>query len=395
MTSMKKQVLIAYQSMNIGGSTTSLLGLLDVLDYSNLEIDLQLYDNVGPYLNIIPSKVRLLKEARTFSHNKMLAIVQRLRYPIYWKTLFKVFQFKRKFPNSKVGAQITAYSRAAASRKNRKEYEVAIGFMEMWSDCYVYERIKAKKKIAWIHVDYEKAGLIADADREMFKSYDKIVLVSPDCLNSFVKIFPELADKAICIENILSEDSVRQRAGLTNALLKKECGLSFGTVCRINFQHKGLDRAVCAFSRLKRFGYDFTWHIIGDGEDFQHLLNLIRKEDLEDRVFLYGAKDNPLPYVKKFDVFLLPSRYEGKPMAVTEAQMLGVPSVVTNYASALEQVRNGQDGLVVNNSEEGIFEGMHYVLTHIDDLQKWRSNLCMKNFRNDTAINLLHTIIGV
>ena len=84
--SLKKQVLIVYQSMTIGGSTTSLLGLLDTLDYSEMEVDLQLYNNIGPYIGFIPEDVRLLPEAKRFSDNKMLGLLQRMKYPRYWKS---------------------------------------------------------------------------------------------------------------------------------------------------------------------------------------------------------------------------------------------------------------------------------------------------------------------
>ena len=80
-------------------------------------------------------------------------------------------------------------------------------------------------------------------------------------------------------------------------------------------------------------------------------------------------------------------------MAVTEAQMLGVPPVVTNYESAQEQVESGVDGLVMDNSEDGIFEGIKYVITHMDELEKWKRNLQRRNFRNDDAINQIKAII--
>lgn len=115
--SLKKQVLIVYQSMTIGGSTTSLLGLLDTLDYSEMEVDLQLYNNIGPYIGFIPEDVRLLPEAKRFSDNKMLGLLQRMKYPSYWKSLFRALRFQRKHPGTKVVAQITAYSRAETSKK--------------------------------------------------------------------------------------------------------------------------------------------------------------------------------------------------------------------------------------------------------------------------------------
>lgn len=382
---MKKRILIAYQSMNIGGSTTSLLGLLDALDYSQVSVDLQLYNNVGPYMEMIPQQINILPPARTFSENKLMGMIQRMAFPIYWRTFFKLVIAKKKYPNTKATAQISAYARAKTSRENREMYDVAIGFMEMWPDCYVYGNVKAKKKIAWIHVDYTEAGLIADIDRTMLMRFDTIVLVSKKCLAAFNRAFPELSDKAICIENILSKKTVVHRAEAQRVELTKRVGLTFGTVCRIDFQHKGLDRAVEAFYRLKGLKYEFTWHIIGDGDDFQRLEELIKEKGLTDRIFLYGSKDNPLPYVKQFDVFLLPSRYEGKPMAVTEAQVLNVPALVTNYASAKEQVNNGIDGLVVDNSSEGIFKGLKYVLDHMEELKKWKGNISNFDVTNNQA----------
>ena len=113
------------------------------------------------------------------------------------------------------------------------------------------------------------------------------------------------------------------------------------TVCRLSIHTKGLDRTILATKRLKEQGYNFKWIIIDDGEDRELLEEMIEKESLKDRIFLIGQKKNPYPYMKQCDVFVMASRREGKPMAVTEAQILGLPIIVTNYSSAKEQVING------------------------------------------------------
>lgn len=388
-----RNMLVVYPSMNIGGSTTSLLGFLGSMDYKEWKLDLQLYENVGPYLTMIPDYINLLPEARKFSKNEILGKIQRMLHPNYWYYGIKAFKALKNYPGTLAGAQVTAYARANTSKKNKKRYDIAIGFLEMWSDAYVFQKVKAQKKIAWIHVDYIKAGLIPELDERMFKSFDKIVLVSEQCLKSFRKTFPQFKSKTYCIENILLKEVVEKRAREFNVSIRKGGILNLGTVCRIEFRSKGLDRAVKILYKLKEEGKKFVWHIIGDGADFSELKTMIFRLDLQDSIFLYGALENPLPYVKEFDAFFLPSHYEGKPMAVTEAQMLGIPTIVTNYSAAHEQIQDGIDGLIVENSDEGIFYGLKTLLDNISVMRKLKKNILKKEWDYTETIQTIKNVI--
>lgn len=371
------------------------MGLLYSLDYTKYEVDLQLYENAGPYLGLIPPQVHLLPPARRLSHNKLLGSLQRAARPSYWYHGVRAALAHRRYPNTLAAAQEAAYARARASWKNPKVYDVAVGFMEMWPDAYVLTRVTARKKIGWIHVDYPGAGLVKQVDEKPFSRFSQFVLVSGSCRRSFCETFPAYRDRAVSIENVIRSEAVRKRAGeAAPSIAKGGSALLFGSVCRIEFRHKGLDRALRIFSSLKKRGYLFQWHIIGGGADRQELDRLIEELDLRENVVLHGAKNNPLPYVKQFDVFLLPSRYEGKPMVVTEAQMLGVPAVVTNYASAREQVSSGIDGLVVENSEDGIEAGLRYVLDHPEQLERWRRNLAEKEWDCAGTIRQIDGLLG-
>lgn len=390
------KILIAYPSMGIGGSTTSLLGLLQSLDYAKVQIDLQLYENQGALLQYIPKEVHLLPQARTFSENPRIGKIQRLCYPQYWCAGIQAVLAQKKYPGTLVAAQITAQARAKASRRNTKQYDVAIGFLEMWSDAYVATKIQADKKIAWIHIDYIKAGMVPKYDDGILSCFDKIVLVSKECLNSFISSFPRYSKKAIYIENILHQIVVKQRANeFKERLLCSSDGIQFGTVCRIEFRHKGLDRALRAFKKMREEGYNFDWHIIGEGSDRQKLENMIHDMDLDRNVHLYGSRINPLPLVKQFDCFILPSLYEGKPMAVTEALMLGIPAVVTRYASASEQIIPGENGIIMDNSEEGILKGLRMILGERTYIGKWKSKLSEAAWDNNDIVRRLNSIIGV
>ncbi len=390
-----RKILIVYPDMQIGGSTTSLLGVLQSLDYSKVQVDLQLYEHRGSLLKYIPQEVNILPPARTFSANPMVGKLQRVFFPVYWKAAVSSAILAKKHPESLIANQITSHARAKTSRGNSKRYDVAIGFLEMWADEYVAHKAKADKKIAWIHVDYNKAGMVPAHDVGLYSKFDKIILVSEQCRTSFVEVFPQYRDKALFIENILLQSMVLQRAEESATLIQSNPNsIQFGTVCRIEFRSKGLDRAIGLLKKLHNEGYRFDWHIIGDGPDEPALRRMVTDFGLENCVHLYGSMENPLPYVKQFDCFLLPSRYEGKPMAVTEAQMLYVPPIVTNYASAAKQVVSGEEGYIMDNSEEGILEGLRSILSNPDVLKKWKCNLVEKNWNNDEAVGKIKCLIG-
>lgn len=391
-----RNVLIAYPSMGIGGSTTSLLGLLQSLDYSKVNVDLQLYENRGVLLQYLPKEVHLLPQARTFSTDPKIGAIQRLCHPLYWQAGIRSALARKKYPGKLASAQVTAQARAKTSKRNARHYDVAIGFLEMWSNAYVASQIQADVKIAWIHVDYIKAGLVPKYDDGLLACFDKIVLVSDECLTSFVGAFPHYRERAISIENILNQKTVKQRANESaEKVLRASNGIQFGTVCRIEFRHKGLDRALRALHKLHEEGYSFDWHVVGEGSDKDTMLNMIKELNLERYVHLYGSKINPLPLVKQFDCFLLPSLYEGKPMAVTEAQMLGIPVVATRYASAGEQILSGENGYIMENSEEGILDGLRIVLSDVACIENWKSKLQKTNWDNKEAVQKINSILGV
>lgn len=391
-----RNVLIAYPSMGIGGSTTSLLGLLQSLDYSKVNVDLQLYENQGVLLQYLPKEVHLLPQARIFLTDPIIGAIQRLCHPLYWEAGIRSVLAKKKYPGTLASAQITAQARAKTSRRNTKQYDVAIGFLEMWSDAYVASQVQANVKIAWIHVDYIKAGMVPKYDDGLLACFDKIVLVSDECTASFIRTFPHYRERAISIENILHQKTVKQRADESaEKLLRVSNGIQFGTVCRIEFRHKGLDRVLRALNKLHEEGYSFDWHVIGEGSDKDAMMSMIKELNLERYVHLYGSKANPLPLVKQFDCFLLPSHYEGKPMAVTEAQMLGIPVIATRYASAGEQILSGENGYIMENSEEGILNGIRLILSDVTCIERWKSKLQNMTWDNKEAVQKINSLLGV
>jgi len=390
-------MLFVYPELMLGGSTTSLISLLNSIDYDRYEVDLILYKNSGEYFNDLPLQVNVLPESSILHKDSPIAKYKKNCKFILSGTFIKAFIYELVY-NKKLGfnKQVISKFYSKNSRELEGKYDVAIGYLELWADYYCLQKVSATKKIIWIHIDYLNARFIPSLDYKIFKKADKIVCVSESCLVNFNKQFPEFTNKSIVFENILSARYIKKKAEgkveFDSHLIHFD-GLKLVTVCRLSIHTKGLDRTIMAAKRLKEQGYNFKWIIVGDGEDRELLEKMIEKESLEDRIFLIGEKKNPYPYIKQCDVYVMASRREGKPMAVTEAQILGLPIIVTNYSSAKEQVINGKDGIIVDNIDEGIYEGIKKILDNPALIRKFKENLSKRELSNEALIEDFYAMI--
>ena len=392
---MKKRLLFVYHEMIIGGSTTSLLSILNLIDYDRFEVDLLLYYNQGALFDQIPKQVNILPQASIFppAAKSLKTLRSVLRGDIQRALYYGVcYEYKLK-----LNRQAMECARVTNSRWVEAEYYAAIGFLEGWPNDYVALKAKAKKKIGWVHVDWKGSYLKANIDGRVYAKLDNIVLVSQKCRDNFIDMFPKARSKAVYIENILSQGAIRNMANqFVPDLVVDEAKINLVSVCRIEFSSKGLDRGVKAFAKLKeeRLIEDFHWYIIGDGSDIDNLKNMKAENMLDEYITVLGSRNNPLPYVTLMDVFFLPSRFEGKPIAVTEAQMLGVPALVTAYASANEQIENGIDGVILENTDDAIYAGLRHMVGQKSKINLMKQNAYNRDYSNMEAIEAIHNIVG-
>ena len=244
-------------------------------------------------------------------------------------------------------------------------------------------------------MDYEKAHYVPAIDRHTYDESDYIVNVSDACLENFNRSFPNLQDRSVVIENILTRDFVQKRkeaAAVPDVQLSAD-SLNLLSVCRLAIDHKGLDRGLEAISSLVRKGYNISWYIVGDGPDREIFTKMIYEKQAESYVVLLGAMECPFGLYDKFDAFVLPSRFEGKPMAVTEAQMLGLPPIVTEYASAAEQILHGHTGLISENDTCAFERLIENVYQDRGILAGIRRELEVTNFDNIECIEKIYSLM--
>ena len=167
--------------------------------------------------------------------------------------------------------------------------------------------------------------------------------------------------------------------------------VSVGTV----FPQKGFDRLLKVHKKLLEEGYPHRIKIIGDGYDFENIKNLKTELGVDKTAEMIGFTDNPYPYFKAADFYILSSRYEGFPTVLFEAIILRKNIIATEVSGVNEMLENGKLGLIVENSEEGIYQGMKKALTNPESFSQYQENLkdYKMPFNLENSVNKIMEII--
>lgn len=395
---MKKNILVYTYNLDIGGIERSLIGLLDSIDYKKYEVDLYMFKHEGILMKDIPKEVNILKEdpISRYAGIPIIEVFKKKGYYIGVMRLYAKFKslVKERILKQSVSgeymSQITYPKFCSKMKKIDKHYDLAISFY--WPHYFIRNNVVADKKIGWIHTDYEQIYPNHDREVDMWNGIDYVAAVSEDCKKSFLNKYPQLKEKTIVIENILPENYVNQMSNkeIINDLDRNSYILcSIGRFCYA----KNFDNVPNICKRIRDKGIDVKWYIIGYGPDEQKIKDEIRKENMDDYVILLGKKENPYPYIKACDIYVQPSRFEGKSVTVREAQMLSKPVVITNYSTASSQVKNGYDGIIVDMDNESIAQGI-YDLLKDKEKKEYLINYCKRqDFSNKEEINKIESIM--
>ena len=214
----------------------------------------------------------------------------------------------------------------------------------------------------------------------------KDVAISVAVKESFLKKFPMLEDKIIMVENTVSRKFIERQANEIDVLNQLDQQsvrlLSIGRFCH----PKNFDNIPEICSLLIKQGHNVKWYIIGFGEDENLIKSKIKEYGMEKSVIILGKKINPYPYIKACDIYVQPSRYEGKAITVLEAQALNKPVIITNYGTASSQLRDGSNGIIVSLDNQECAKEMGKV---IDDMKLQKNlieNCKHMQFPNDFSI---------
>lgn len=358
---MKKEVLIVIPTLRMGGAEKSLVSLLKALDPERVKVDLFLFEAGGVLQAEVPEWVNVLQadpvtrgmtlELRNYLPGVIRAGQIRGALARVWMTLRAKVRKKPGFSWDLVKRYIPPLE---------KHYDVAVGYLEGFTDFFVVDKVKADKKIGWIHTDYTGRKPPAE-EAEYYSRFDRLVTISDVCKAAFIDVFPQSRGRIDVIENIVLAEDVQKKAGEPALDVWPAAGSHLVTVGRLDY-HKGIDLAAETAKILRDRGAAFCWHIYGQGAMQKNLEQFIRENGLESVFILEGLRENPYPYMKCADILVQPSRKEGKSIVLDEAKILGKAIVVTDYPSVGDQITDGVTGVITGMEPENIADGIEELL---------------------------------
>lgn len=395
----RMKILIVIHALNAGGAEKSLISLLEALKNYNLDINLLVAWKKGMYIDKIPENVRVLDtpdDLRAYATpmsdeqfpHKPCFYARKILCQIEERVLIRKSDLHKKELHWKL------YS------KNIKNlpgyYDLAISYMHGFPNYYVIDKVCAKRKILWMHNDYEKQNLCNDFERNYFQKAEKVVTISDACVRSLSNAFPDLKNKFVVLENISSSSIIRK---LSMECFPKEYLVSKNewkllSIGRLHPQ-KGFDIAIEAAQKLKIEGIHFKWYIIGSGSLEKELRRKCKEYGVEENMLFLGQRANPYVYIKNCDIFVQPSRYEGKSIVLDEAKILCKPIVVTNYPTVVSSIEKDKDGIIVDIDKDAIARGIMSLIEDKALRERLIYNLKNEDNGNDLEVEkYYHMFIG-
>lgn len=262
----------------------------------------------------------------------------------------------------------------------KDNYDIVISYLEGTTARIISGAPESTTKIAWIHTQFQDEKLAKtgyrtlDEAKNCYNKFNKIIAVSKDAMTSFVKYFG-CEDKVKVLYNINDTRSIQEKSleAVSDERIRDDniCITSIGKIV----ENKGFDRLLEAHVRLKNEGLDHQVLILGVGKQQKDLEKKVKEEGVEDSFLFLGYKTNPYKYVAKSDIYVCASHREGFSTAVTEALLVGTPVLSTKCSGAEELLGNDEFGMIVNNDNESIYNGLKALITDQSKLLKYRHNL--------------------
>ena len=367
-----KKVLFVINTLGGAGAEKALIELLKRFPKEQYEVSLYVLLDQGELISQIPGHVRILN--RKYSDTSVLskegkkALSRKI-----WKRLWVRGAVFRNLPflirntvvmlkKGKISPDKLLWRVMSDSGQVIKEhYDMAVAYLEGGSTYYVHDHIDADQKFTFLHIDYGFAGYTRELDRNCYLDFDRIFTVSDEVKKSFVEVYPECRKNTYVFHNIIDQKEIRRKADLPGGFKDSYDGRRILTVGRLAAQ-KAYEISIDAMKILKDRGIKARWYVLGEGELREQLQSQIDRLGLRRDFVLLGAETDPYPYYKQCDLYVHATRFEGKSIAVQEAQTLGCTILVSDSSGNREQVIPGEDGMMCSLTPESVSRNIEELL---------------------------------
>ncbi len=328
-----KKILFTSNNMDIGGIEKALLSLLKSFDYQKYDITLILQEKRGVFLSEIPKEVKVIEYK--ISNNKNIIL-------------------RKLFNRSKLLYWII---------KNYKKYDFAGCFTTSCIPSSILARFFGKKSAFWVHsnyidlYDHDLNKVKNFFDGRKISKFNNIVFVSNESRLSFIEHFPNMKDKCVTCNNIIDYKDIIKKSKDKIDIKVSDNNTIFLNVSRHEEYSKRISRLINASKMLAEYKYKFEVWLIGNGPDHEKYKEVVKNKKLEKYIKFLGPQQNPYPYYKKADAFILTSHYEGFPIVYIESLILDVPILTTVYVT--DNIVDIKDyGIVMDTDDKSIYLAM-------------------------------------
>jgi glycosyltransferase involved in cell wall biosynthesis len=400
----KKKVLFLIDKLGYSGVSRSIVALLKQIDYEQNDIDLMIAFDDIQLVEELPTEVNVLFAPKyvtsfLFTKESFFSDIKQIKSSptaiYYYITIFlKRIMNRTKYTSHLCQLLFWELSKNKFNYNSKYKYDIAISFSGpfLLFNQFIIDKIIAEKKITWIHGNYDAFGTNSEVEKKNILRFDKVITVSNTCKLLIEKAIPQLNGQVEIIENITDKNNILMLASKKSNVFNESKAINILSVTRLTSQ-KGLDLGVSAIKKLVEDKYNVKWTIIGDGAYKETLQELIIDQGMEDSIILMGSLSNPYPYILECDIFMHPSRGEGKSMSVDEAKLMEKPIIITNYPSVGDQIEHLKTGYIVNIDSLSIFNGLRDMLDNKEINKILVKNLSEFELQSNTIIDKFYKLI--
>lgn len=256
----------------------------------------------------------------------------------------------------------------------QKFYETIVSYSPN-TDPAIIANIPGRRRIQFVHCDvgYPDKPVFCIRNQDKANLLDHIVCVSEVAAKNFRTYKPQWAHKVCTIRHCFDSKRIKPLSQAPQRDIPSSSQqLNVLSVGRLTWE-KGFDRAIRVHKRLNDEGFNFRWYIVGEGDLWSSLGNQVRAAGLQGKFILLGLRVNPYPYMKASDLFVLSSYTETGPLVTLESLSAGCPVLSTRVGESATQINSGVNGIVVDNSEQALYDGLKMWLKSSDVRQTYRT----------------------
>lgn len=399
-----KKLLFVINTLGYGGAERAMLNLFEELNPDEYEISLFVLTGQGELIHELPQHVRLLngnyKDVSVLTQKGrrlLMASVLKAgigkglfirRAPYLVKNYLHMHKEGRVLPDKLLWRLLSD-----GAPQIKDEYDLAVAYLEGGATYYIADHIQAKKKAAFVHIDYGKAGYNRELDHNCYQQFDRIFTVSDEVRKHFLEVYPEYENKTSVFHNLLNQKRILRMVNEGEGFDDGFNGIRVLTVGRLTKQ-KRYDIAIEAMRLLKeKSDLPVRWYVLGEGDLRKELEQQIIDSGLEKDFILMGIRKNPFPYYLECDCYVHATEFEGKSIAIQEAQTLGKAILATDCSGNRESVQNGVDGLLCALDPDVISEQILYLIRHPEERRRLGEKAKQKNLSHTKGFDEFLTLI--